>query len=399
MASYINTGFKSRNNLNKDLIDIFEPHFGPILDYQTKYKSVQNANLDLNNIFQLYTDGDLSANLTNFTTYDGTTKVDLNSVFRRKKTDLPNFPTRADSTFGRNVVSCCMYDKYAIIITANDIFYSADYGATYVRSFPIPSISGSLVDCCIFGYNAIVISARSVLYSSNCGQTWSLTTSGLPVSGQNYKSCSICDNYAILANGLNGMYGSSNYGQTWVNLNAPLLDWDRVSISKTGTIGNYTYIAIASYNVATSSAVTRMYYSSNFTGEIGTSFTVSSTTFNADITSLSLSGTNGILCISGTGGGIYYTINQGLTWTETTSVIVNATNFCSLSNAIDASFNTTYVGIASGGASVYISKDGGQTWSIVSNVNNFEYCAISNSNVIVYNNFSGSLDYMHYVKV
>jgi hypothetical protein len=397
MASYINTGFKSRNNLNKDLIDIFEPHFGPILDYQTKYKSVQNANLDLNNIFQLYTDGDLSANLTNFTTYDGTTKVDLNSVFRRKKTDLPNFPRRADSTLGRSVVSCCMYDKYAIIITGNDIFYSADYGATYVRSFPIPSISGSLVDCCIFGYNAIVISARSVLYSSNCGQTWSLTTSGLPVSGQNYRSCSICDNYAILANGLNGMYGSSNNGETWVNLNAPVLDWDRVFISKTGTIGNYTYIAIASYTVDIGSR--QIYYSSNFTGTIGTSFIISSTIFNFDITSLSLSGQRGILCIPGFGNGIYYTINGGQTWTKTSSSILPGINLCSLSNAIDASFNTTYVGIASGSAYVYISKDGGQTWSIVSNVNNFEYCAISNSNVIVYNNGSGTLDYMHYGKV
>jgi hypothetical protein len=370
-----NTGYTTLvNGVETDLIKIFEPLSGTKLTYNTNY--VTSDGKDLTDIFQPYVEGDAVADPTKYTTLSGGVEKDLNVVFNAIPTV---FPTLGASFPSQWAESASIYGKNTILglYSGFGVYYSTNYGKSYTQSTGISGISTNvIVGVSLYGLRAIAHTSTLVFYSTNAGQTWQGASSPGPPS-RNYQGCSLYENYAIITNFSNSLiFVSNNYGLTysWLTMPAsaiyktPSISYDPVSLK---------YIAVCS------TTNNGMWYCTNFKGDGTDVFSKSSTAINSNC--VSLVGLKGICGAgggdAGSGGGMYYTVNGGQTWTKSANAIGTISSTLNI-GTFHCGLSANGVGIARGTDNVYyVTKNFGQTWANTSSTT-YGVVAIHNGNAI-----------------
>ena len=187
-----------------------------------------------------------------------------------------------------------------------------------------------------------VVTTNGIYYSSNYGQSWTLTQFGtifygiaMSASGQYVVVCSNMSPYII--------YISSNYGQTWVSTGQQL----------SGVSGCITMSASGQYISAVSKS-NQIYISNNN----GITWQTISLSNSAICVIMSASGQYQIV---GTNAACYYSLNYGQTWQQSTGTPNNGTNI-----ALTMSASGQYAIAAVYPIGLYSSSDYGKSWSTIS---------------------------------
>lgn len=347
-----NTGFTTLvNGVDTDLIKIFEPLTGTKLTYNTNY--VNSAGLDLKDIFEPYVAGDASANPTNYLTLSGGLEKDLNVIFAKAPVPFPTASNYIGSNCydiaisGKNVV----YSSYAGSSSNHGgIWYSSNYGMTFTKSTSSAlSYSVSIYTCAISGNNAVACGGMSnndppyyFYYSTNAGNTWLMSTTSLPNArfGGAYNSMCISGTRAAgIVNSNATLYVSTDSGANYAS-DSSIAGCKYVTMNST----NYYY-------VVTSGGVYR-----SATGFNTATFTQKNTLTSSSITSISADTTNNnIVMFSTNAGYVYYSINNGDTWSN----IQLAANI----DVVRVSGNNAIAGNNADKNIYYVTKDAGTSWT------------------------------------
>ena len=124
-----------------------------------------------------------------------------------------------------------------------DVVTIADnYGETWTQARPTPLQRLAFVAISSDGTIQTAVSSASILYSVDTGQTWSKS---IVPSDANYTAVAMSSDgtiqTAVISGGsdtASGIYMSTNYGESWDNLNnnAPSANWTSVAMSSNGQI-------------------------------------------------------------------------------------------------------------------------------------------------------------------
>ncbi len=234
-----------------------------------------------------------------------------------------------------------------------------------------------------------------LLYSNDQGNTWTSISSGLPAQ-DNIRDFVISDNNIILSMGSNGIYISSIYGNywssisnnfsytqalvkngnkilaatsqfvysssdnglSWVSLDSNLSSgWN--GVSAINAKDNYIYAGL-SYNSAWGTGG-GIYISNDY----GNNWTFS--TFNGNYYGVLALAIQDSIVYAGTDNGLYYTNNQGATWTNIQNSFplnIEVSTLCTKDSIIIVG---TYFGI-------YFSSDYGNNWTTANTgITNYNY--------------------------
>ncbi len=172
------------------------------------------------------------------------------------------------------------------------------------------------------------------------------------------ENASIDGNNAVADGGGNGLFYSTNAGQTWTQTNVTTGSFNSTSIS-----GNFA--------IAASNSNLGVWYSVN-SGSGFDTWTQAQLTGGGGLTtgtfvSVSISGTN---AVASSVSGILFSTNAGQTWTQSNIISDNWKVFLSGLRAIAGAQNIN--------AGLWYSSDGGSTWT-VSNINDVSVRSISMS--------------------
>lgn len=200
-------------------------------------------------------------------------------------------------TYGFN--SVFMVDNYAIAGSSTDsgLWYSSDYGQTWMQSTPILTINFNSVF--MVGTTAIASSSTGGLwYSINSGVNWtqSTNTSGGLISGS-FNSVCMSNAYAIAGSSGQGLWYSSTSGQSWTQ-------------STYGSSNSFVSVFILnSYAIAGSSGV-------GLWSSIDYGVTWTTPIQNNNYSALYMVGNNAIASGSFSLGslGLLYSANNGINW-------------------------------------------------------------------------------------
>jgi hypothetical protein len=211
--------------------------------------------------------------------------------------------------------------------------------------------------------NAVGGSPNNGIYiSSNYGQTWISTGQGI-VTSTARAAMSASGQYILIASqaAANQLYSSSNYGLTWT----------RVGISTTWT--SVAMSASGQYQLACPQENTKYCYYSFDYGQTWTASTSGPTNVFSFGLTMSASGQYACLSVSANPG-IYYSSNYGQTWTIASGV-TNTYNVCMSASgqyviAVGATLGTNYI---------YYSVNYGISWTATSQFasGNWYGCAMS----------------------
>ena len=378
--------FVNVGGVKTDLIGIFDARRSAKIS-DTGFKSFNNNNLDLADIFEPYTSGTKAAT-TKYVVYS--TGLDLCDVFAR----FPLFPTASGTIISSSTERffwISIYDNWVLAVrnmnggTSNSIYYSNDYGKSWTTYTNAGWSSLSWRGVASYGTNAVACSTTSVWVTSNKTSWTNVTPGG---SSSNLFGVSIYENRVLLADGTNGLY-SYTLESSWIKQTDTDITYPRsVSITKNGA--NYIVVVCCTANSALNEP-TNVIYCSNFNTSVGNNvFTSAKLKVNQQYTVLappgcvSMDGLNGVCC-SFTGNTpastgfsrIKYTTDGGALWTDSKSGganISNALYVCSLSGniAIAGGYSSTY----------FISTDTGMTWTSLLVTNPLSACAVYNDKIV-----------------
>jgi len=334
-----NTGFRSTNNNNKDLAELFEPYVTGTKAAATKYR-VFSTNKDLSDTFKA---------VTPFPTYNGGVDQSL-------------MPQRAQYM--------CINNNNALVCYPNNyMYYSNNYGKTYTQS----NVDGALNTAktwrgvAIYGANAVACDVSNIYYSTNYGASFTKLTA--PTDSVNsFTGVAIYENYAlaVTTNGTGKLYVSTNSGASFNQITSTISGaggfYRQPSISKRPD-GSYNAV-ISVFDIATP-ANCKIKYTNNFTGSTTADTYRDASINNASVNTVfnggliaQLDGNNGVACsFSGADSTkcFVYTTDGGASWSYGSSSVTGSYVH---SVAIDGSFC-----IGSGGATYYISKNSGVSWT------------------------------------
>lgn len=356
--------FVNVNGVKTDLINIFERLTGTKLTYNTNF--VASNGQDLTDIFEPYVAGDATADRTKWIVWS--VQKDLNVIFKRLYI-APNFPTQSVARLPVSQFAqiASIYESRVVVgLNGGNSYYSNNYGQTYTATNVI--LPSGILGVSLYKLRGIMHSSNIVCYSINAGLNWATTSSGLPTSGQNYKGCSIYENYAIIADGGGKLYVSNNSGLNWTTITIASKTFRQPSISFNSA--NNQYIAVCSTENDS------MYYCTNFTGISSNTFTKCSTGVLYSV-GVSLVGLKGIAGSFYSASGFWYTVDGGVNWTKSANFPTTQSYACGLSE--------NGVGIANGtnASSYYVTKDYGLTWS-QNTISGVDVCTIHNNNAIAF---------------
>lgn len=222
------------------------------------------------------------------------------------------------------------------------LYYSADNGISWQQS---TSPYSNVVGFATSGTDVFAASTEGIIKSSDNGLTWMLTSNGLQNSPTE----------AISANGGNlyaGSYGqgifySNNNGANWTRLNNGISNLYVLGIfadaSKVfaGTFGGGIY-------TSTNNGINWSKANSGYCGQAIVDF-----------------GSTGSSLFAATPNGVYKSIDQGETWTESNNGLANSLGNIHNVFSLASSGNTIYAGTEKMGA--YKSTDNGATWTAINN--------------------------------
>lgn len=188
----------------------------------------------------------------------------------------------------------------------NGIYYSRNFGASWTASNAptapqwyevCMSTSGQFASAC----NAT--STNVTYYSTDYGVTWTASTAVSPSGPFQGIACSASGQYQIAAIVSGIIYYSSNYGQSWTASN----------VSNAGGIQGASMSSSGQYAmVITNGTLGNVWYSSNY-GVTFVSTAAGATSNNIRGSSMSASGQYQLA--AGYSGGMYYSLNYGISWT------------------------------------------------------------------------------------
>jgi hypothetical protein len=234
---------------------------------------------------------------------------------------------------------------------SDGLYYTTNFGVNWTQSnFTIGgTTSGNFFTVALSGTNAIAATStdnNGIYYSINSGETW--TQSNL-ING-NFNSVALSSDGTKGIAGSNsalGLYYTTNSGVTWTRSDLASGDPtenDFYSVSLSGTNA-----------IAGSMSGTGIYYSTN-SGQTWTQTAVNT----GDFYSVFLSGANGIAGSGNSNDGIYYTTNSGVTWTK--SSLASGNFVVALSGSIAVATSSDWFATGTG-TGIYKSLNYGQNWT------------------------------------
>ena len=174
------------------------------------------------------------------------------------------------------------------------------------------------------------ITANASGFANNAlGQLFNTSTMFTVATGASNPSFSYYGQYICIGCSSNGIYVSTNYGNTFTKIVTEIY----AGQSAISDSGKYMYVAC--------NTVGRIYYSSNY----GTSFTSVNVGANIGGIACSASGSN-VYITDGTNGGIYYSTNFGTSWSTLVTVAANLANLRSNYSGSTVYFTSTTTGKA-----------------------------------------------------
>jgi hypothetical protein len=361
------TGFYTYvGDVKTDIIDVFGPLAGDALTYNTRLKSINNANKDLSELFEPYNNNGILAGPTKYVIYPSL--VDINTIFKSKSPLTQSFfmdPTTSlgstgnNTIFSPNIVS--MYNNVVLLPTNEGACYrSTNYGNTWAAFI---SGSGPAWKCaCVYKNIGIICDASSTYLFTNISNDTSsdatFPTFSPVIPTYPIISVSICDDKAMLITEIGQAFVSNNSGATFNRMyttNYP--DLKHVSITKKM---NNTYAAVRTMKPTLAMSYGYIEYCSNFTGSTSDSYIrlYNDASGNAvpEPTCVQISCNYGVL--GDIIGNIYYTKNSGTSWSKSLTNPNAGSNKPILSISIDGPYC-----IAITDSSYLLSTTYGKTWS------------------------------------
>jgi photosystem II stability/assembly factor-like uncharacterized protein len=266
-------------------------------------------------------------------------------------------------------------NSYLFAATETGVFKSEDQGLTW---YPVNNgISNTTIYSVTAVNNVVVVGTQQGAYKSNdFGTSWTSITAGMGVTG--VIPVVAIGNYLYMGTGV--LYRSSDIGTTWVDINNGINGVGHAIIEHSGKI----ICAAASMHLSSNNGQTW-----NNIGLGQSNYVNDMITFN-----------NKLLCA--TANGIYSTVDYGDTW------LFDPTNQLSNSNiiAIEQNNGSLFVSLNDGG--IYKSIDGGLSWmlsglpliksNVLRSVNgkiyagtSFQGLYVSADNGLTWNNLSNGL--------
>jgi len=207
------------------------------------------------------------------------------------------------------------------------------------------TLGSSPLSISMYQQYALAATSNGIYYSSNYGQTWTQSASYTTMVSRGVGLASNGNAVASAHSTLTGLYYSTNNGVTWAQSNITTGSWYDVAISKTGT-----------YAIAGSNGTSGIYYSSNG-GQTWTQSNINS----GNVGGLAMSSTGQYAIASSNGtSGFWYSSNYGQTWTSS-NISSGSGNKPAMSD------NGQYCIMPTDGAPLsymYYSSNYGQYWSI-----------------------------------
>jgi photosystem II stability/assembly factor-like uncharacterized protein len=262
--------------------------------------------------------------------------------------------------------SVCINDRNNAIaggVSNNGIWYSDKleklFNQSVVNSNNINSTFNSV---CMVYANAIAGSDKGLWYSNNSGQNWNLSTFVDATKNINIKFNSVyivyigslvrlSGYYYAIAGSDNGLWYSTNGGQTW-NLSTAVDVNTNINI-KFNSVYMVGQNAIACSNNG-------LWYSNNSgqTWNLSTAVAGVVPTINIPFNSVYMVNANAIACSN---NGLWYSNNSGQTWNLSTAV-------AGVVPTINIPFNSVYMvnanAIAGSNSGLWYSNDSGATWNL-----------------------------------
>lgn len=211
----------------------------------------------------------------------------------------------------------------------------------------------------LIGNNIIAGGANGVYLSTNLGESWTAINNGLPAGVQ---SIAVSGNYIFAGPDNLGVYRSSNNGANWIEVNNGLIINDAYTFAVSGT---NIFVSIDG------GAGNRIFKTVNN----GTNWTnvTNDIVLNGDVSAFIVSGTN---IFAGAGNGVHLTTNFGTNW-------IFKSNAISSVHAFAISGSNLYAGTYRNG--IYVSSNNGTNWTAINNGlpnNNITNITIAGTNII-----------------
>lgn len=355
--------FVDVGGVKTDLKDVFEP-LTTTKTSDTGFKSVNNANKDLAELFEPYPGTGTKAETTKYVVYS--TGLDLCDIFTKK---VPTYPTLSTSpSTAANTQYSAMYQS--VVLTANRssgvVRRSTDYGKTFFE-VTNANFSGLNWRCIKIDQNqAIAVSTVSVFTSNDYGDTWTLRT---PTS-TNFSGAAIYNGLMIAADQANNkLYFSADNGVSWLSQTISFPRGCAVTMN-----GSSYVVVVCNMNSANGAVGSGFQICNNFNPAVTTNTFVSCTFKGVSPIDVALDGQYGV-CVSYTGTlpGIKYSIDYGQRWLLADVIPTTGFTMASLSGG----FAIATVGASN---SYYISNDYGQTWTTLTGPQSYVDCGVNYSN-------------------
>ena len=235
------------------------------------------------------------------------------------------------------------------------LYYTTNTGVNWTQSdFTIGgTTSGNFFTVALSGTNAIAATStddNGIYYSINSGETW---TQSINLTTGNFNSVALSSDGTKGIAGSNsalGLYYTTNSGVTWTQ------STDGSTPTPNLITGDFYSVSLSGTNaIAGSMSGTGIYYSTNS----GQTWTRSNLT-TGDFYSVFLSGANGIAGSGNSDDGIYYTTNSGVTWTK--SSLASGNFVVALSGSIAVATSSDWFATGTG-TGIYKSLNYGQNWT------------------------------------